>query len=128
MLGSETTARKEAGKRKEPWLHQSFRNVLFGFSFVLLDYPDFFIPTEEHGGLHRDAHVNGQFLRITSMRGLILPVYKIETNLSLTETLERSEISDKYSGGVYMTICRVRSERRGGISQHVSSSASLLLD
>lgn len=52
---------------------------------MLLDYLGFFIPTKEHGVLHSDAHINGQFLRITSMRGLILSVFEIETNLNLTE-------------------------------------------
>lgn len=120
--------RKEAGQRKEPVFTKASEVLSFGFPFVLLDYLSFFIPTEERGGLHSDAHVNGQFLRITSMRGLILPVYEMETNLNLIGTLKRSEISNKCSGGVSMTTCRVGSERRGVRSQHFSFSGSLLLD
>lgn len=97
-VATEMTAGRRQVTRKEPLLHQGSRNALFGFSFTLLDYPGFFIPTEERGWLKCDAHVNGQFLRITSTRGLILPVYEIGTNLNLIETLGGSGLSNKCSG------------------------------
>lgn len=127
-VATETTAGRRLAKGRSPVFTKVSEVLYFGFPFALLDYLSFFIPTEERGGLHSDAHVNGQFLRITSMRGLILPAYEMETNLNLIGTLEGSEISNKCSGGVYMTTCRVGSERRGGRSQHFSFSGSLLLD